>query len=99
MPLTEEIADLDAHPITELENSTPSIIVLDIDMPRMNGWQLLAVLRCYRRLAEIPVMILSGAEMSHAMAAVYPRLAKPADPTVLLRLVDELITRPRFANG
>jgi len=39
-----------------------SLIVLDLQMPVMNGWQLLELMRCYVRLSSIPVIIVTGHE-------------------------------------
>lgn len=37
-----------------------ALIVLDLQMPVMDGWQFLGLLRNYVRLASIPVLIVSG---------------------------------------
>ena len=39
----------------------PSVILLDLTMPRMNGWQFRAAQRTDERIAAIPVVILSAA--------------------------------------
>jgi CheY-like chemotaxis protein len=38
----------------------PSLIVLDLSMPIMDGRELLDLLRSYRRLAAIPVILITG---------------------------------------
>jgi CheY-like chemotaxis protein len=40
-----------------------SLIVLDLQMPVMDGWRLLELLRCYVGLAKIPVIIASSHEL------------------------------------
>ena len=35
------------------------LILLDLDMPRMTGWELLALLKNYVRFATIPVLVVS----------------------------------------
>ena len=35
------------------------LILLDLDMPGMNGWDLLTLLKSYIRLASIPVIVVS----------------------------------------
>jgi two-component system, chemotaxis family, sensor histidine kinase and response regulator PixL len=35
------------------------LILLDLDMPRMSGWEFLTLVRSYVRLASIPVLIVS----------------------------------------
>jgi CheY-like chemotaxis protein len=39
-----------------------ALIVLDLQMPVMDGWRLLELLRCYVGLASIPVIIVTGHE-------------------------------------
>jgi CheY-like chemotaxis protein len=35
------------------------LILLDLDMPRMTGWELLVLLKSYVRFASIPVLVVS----------------------------------------
>ena len=35
------------------------LILLDLDMPTMTGWELLALLKSYVRFADIPVVVVS----------------------------------------
>lgn len=44
----------------------PSLILLDLDMPRMNGHETLAALKADPRLPHIPIIVLSGAK-AHAI--------------------------------
>ncbi|HEY6147383.1 MAG TPA: response regulator [Thermoanaerobaculia bacterium] len=39
----------------------PSVILLDLTMPRMNGWQFRAAQRTDARISAIPVVVLSAA--------------------------------------
>lgn len=74
----------------------PDLILLDVMMPRMDGWQACATIREDADLAEIPVVFLSAraqdadVEKGEALgAAAY--LTKPFDPGDLLDLVAELV--------
>src|SRR3712207_2300898 len=40
----------------------PNLVLLDIDMPRMNGYQVARLLRSDARTAGIPIVILSSRE-------------------------------------
>jgi CheY-like chemotaxis protein len=46
--------------LARLLEGTPDAVVLDVRMPRMDGIDLLAVMRSYIRLEKIPVIILSA---------------------------------------
>lgn len=74
----------------------PDLIILDVMMPRMDGWQACATIREDADLADIPVVFLSAraqdadVEKGEALgAAAY--LTKPFDPGDLLDLVAELV--------
>ncbi len=69
----------------------PCLMVLDLMMPVMNGWELRAVMRADDALAGIPVVVVSGKgrippdeEKTLAPAAV---LVKPFELSELLELV------------
>jgi CheY-like chemotaxis protein len=42
------------------ENVRPAVIVLDLGMPRLNGWELLAVLDGDRQFARVPRIVITG---------------------------------------
>jgi DNA-binding response OmpR family regulator len=68
-------------------NSPPRLIILDLNMPVMNGWQFRSAQQHEATLAAIPVIILSAgrniAQETKTLAAV-DYLTKPLDLTVLL---------------
>lgn len=64
----------------------PSLIVLDLMMPIMSGWDVLAALRADRALAEIPVAVISAGGRTPPPGATY-FLKKPIDLDDLLDLV------------
>ncbi len=43
-----------------LERITPDVILLDIDMPEMNGYEAIEILKATRRYADIPVVFLTS---------------------------------------
>jgi CheY-like chemotaxis protein len=74
----------------------PALILLDVMMPRMNGWELLNALQQHAALNAIPVVILSAQVVrpqSVATNNVVAHLTKPIDLEHLLRLV------ARFCDG
>ncbi len=69
----------------------PSLILLDLMMPVMNGWELCAELRADPSLATIPVVIFSGDHRSLTRSApegIAAVLRKPVDVDDLLRAID-----------
>jgi CheY-like chemotaxis protein len=47
-----------------LKNLTPDLIVLDLFMPDMNGFEILEKFKSEPRLAKIPVIVLTGADLT-----------------------------------
>ena len=43
-----------------LEKITPALILLDIEMPEMNGYEVLKILKSKEKTANIPVVFLTG---------------------------------------
>jgi CheY-like chemotaxis protein len=69
---------------------SPALVLLDLSMPAMTGWELLAIMRSYLRLSAIPVVLLSGLDpqldpVKHGAIAAF--LKKPYDVAQLLEVV------------
>jgi two-component system, response regulator, stage 0 sporulation protein F len=76
------------------DEPTPSLILLDVDMPVMGGWELLAILKNYHRLARIPVVVVSGTQPHPdviSRGGIAGFLAKPVGADVVLRKIKECI--------
>lgn len=63
---------------------TPHVILMDVDMPRMNGLRAIRAIRSDSALSGIPVIMLSGAALPAVVRATYGEHAnafvrKPAD--------------------
>jgi signal transduction histidine kinase/CheY-like chemotaxis protein len=70
-------------------HGAPSLILLDLMMPGMDGWELLANLRADQRTASIPVVAMSGLALTTDRAplpGVSSYLRKPARREELLEL-------------
>jgi DNA-binding response OmpR family regulator len=77
-----------------LAAGVPSLVVLDLMLPRTSGVDVLAAIRSEPRLAAVPVVIVSA--WSHlereALDAGADRfVAKPFDPDELVAVVDDLV--------
>lgn len=79
-----------------LQEHTPDIILLDIEMPRMDGYELASRIRNDEHLAEVPiVMITSRAGEKHRARAielgVNDYLGKPYQESQLLDAIEPLV--------
>jgi two-component system sensor histidine kinase/response regulator len=67
------------------EKEKPDIVLLDIQMPEMDGWNVLARLKADDRLAGIPVVLFSGDDSAESV-----RLAKERGASAVSRKPFEL---------
>jgi CheY-like chemotaxis protein len=68
----------------------PCVILLDVLMPGMTGWEFLARLRADAALAAIPVVVITGAverQIGGSHPEVVAVIAKPIDMEALLAVV------------
>ena len=74
--------------LTHIENDKPDIILLDIEMPGMNGFEALENLKSDSRYADIPVIFVTGdrdesIEVRGFQLGVVDFITKPFSPPVL----------------
>lgn len=86
-----------------LQEHTPDIILLDIEMPRMDGYEVATQVRADPRLAGIPIiMITSRVGEKHRARAIEigvdDYLGKPYQEAQLLEAIEPLIARRREAH-
>jgi signal transduction histidine kinase/CheY-like chemotaxis protein len=79
-----------------LENNHPDIILLDIDMPGMNGYEAIKILKSKPETKDIPVVFLvEGADSPDKGNDPNPGAAgcifKPFDPPTLIACIEKLI--------
>ena len=80
----------------------PDLILLDLHLPDLPGWEVLARLRENPRTAEIPVVIISadatpGQISRLKVIGVLDYLTKPIDVAKLLQLLDENLSKDNAA--
>ncbi len=76
--------------------SVPDLIVTDITMPRMNGYELLGRLKGDARMSATPVIILTGKRVDHIQREHkefwnIPVLEKTGDFTQITTLISEML--------
>jgi two-component system, cell cycle response regulator DivK len=74
----------------------PDLIITDISMPIMDGWELMRRLRADERTRHIPIIVCSGEGRPGARVEVEPNayVAKPCDPDELRLEVRRLLGHP-----
>ena len=73
----------------------PNLILLDLMMPDMNGWQFLDHVRADAALASIPVVIMTAHPAGGPLAApARETLRKPFDGATLLGAIARCATAP-----
>ena len=78
----------------------PDIVLSDVQMPKVDGWQMLRMLRARPRLKKTPVIFLSTLSGDESRLRGYrlgvdDYLAKPYSAEVLVLKVDRLVRRAR----
>ena len=73
-----------------LDQAPPAAIILDLLMPRMDGLAFLGSRRTDRRVADIPVIVLTGARQMTQKARALDADVVLEKPVKLLMLVDAL---------
>jgi putative two-component system response regulator len=87
-----------------LEKVTPDLILLDIEMPEMNGYEALKKLKAEKKTREIPVIFLTarndpGSELEGLNLGATDYISKPFSPPLLLKRIENhlLIQNQRMA--
>ncbi|ESA35723.1 pas domain s-box [Leptolyngbya sp. Heron Island J] len=72
----------------------PQVILLNLLMPGMSGWETLAALKARSQTRNIPVIILSGLspeEGAHLSAEISDWIVKPPDEAILFRALQQAL--------
>lgn len=89
--LAEEGADALAQALAR----PPALIVSDVEMQGMDGYELLRRVRAEPALAGVQVVLLSGHAPRPGESGVDLYLVKPVRPAVLIEQLHELLRTPR----
>jgi CheY-like chemotaxis protein len=80
------------------KSAKPSLIIMDVNMPMINGLKALEYLRALPETKSIPILFLSGETSSHVIPALgeasrVAHVKKPIDLEDLNSLVRELLSK------
>ena len=90
-----EAADADEG-LAALEEQSPDLILLDVMMPRVDGWEMLRRVQERHGVGSIPVLMFSGKvdEAAHGEAAsrgAHGFVGKPFDPQQLIESAKQML--------
>jgi CheY-like chemotaxis protein len=84
------------HPFENpVEHPLPNLLLLDLELPRINGFEVLQWLREHRAFRCLPVVVFSSSDQPQDITRAYALgansyIIKPLDPDELVRLVERL---------
>ncbi len=86
--------------LPSLLRAAPDLVILDINMPEMSGWELCAILRRQPATRSVPILFLTGRHtvkdrISAMQFGGSDYLAKPFNPDELRRKVRALLSSRR----
>lgn len=85
-----------APALRHVEQHCPSVVVLDLALPHVSGRDVHRELRARPRTSHIPVIVVSGTDMSDLNENEFASLLmKPIDPETLVSVVENAIRRNR----
>jgi putative two-component system response regulator len=76
-----------------LENNNPAMILLDVDMPEMNGYEAIKVLKSKPQTRDIPVIFVTGRtesndELAGLSLGAIDYITKPFQPSLLIKRIE-----------
>ncbi|MBI5231243.1 MAG: response regulator, partial [Coriobacteriales bacterium] len=82
--------------IAAIEQHKPDIVLLDLRMPRMDGYEVLKRVKSKSEWADIPIVVMTAyqidSEQIDLINLAAGRIAKPMSPEEIAAKVDELLT-------
>lgn len=95
---TVEVATNGQEGLDKLQQDIPDLVITDIMMPEVDGYQLLKQMREDPRLKSIPVVFLTARGMTSDRIQGYQArcdayISKPFDPDELVAVVENLLAR------
>ena len=78
--------------LTSTAGSLPDLMILDMNMPRKNGQEVLAEMKANPALAAVPVVVLTTSDAEVDVMAAYKLgasgfLTKPVDPDAFFKMI------------
>jgi DNA-binding response OmpR family regulator len=85
-----------------LHTFAPDLLLLDIRLPHIDGFQLCLVIRRMAQYASLPIVMISGLsgkeDIRHALdAGADDYIVKPIEDETLLQVIDQQLARTRLS--
>jgi diguanylate cyclase (GGDEF)-like protein len=110
--LAESVAEVGLQPLVFADglpaldaalNSNPMIVLLDVDMPGMNGYEVCRRLRAEPRYVNVPIVMVTGHEDAVAIALAFEAgatdfISKPVNWALLPRRLDYILRNAAAAR-
>lgn len=85
--------------LKSLSREQPILILMDINMPTMNGYDLCSMLRRSHKFSEVPIVMLTGRDgiidrMRAKFVGSTDYLTKPFQPNTLIEMVQKFVPSP-----
>ncbi len=89
--------------IPKIEHVHPDVVLLDIVMPRLNGFEICRRIKRDERLSEIPVVMISAKKAKSdkfwaKKQGAEDYLTKPVTPEVLIQTIEKWLASKRGAG-
>ena len=89
--------------LAKVRAEKPDLVILDVMMPEMNGYDVCVVLKADQELKEIPVILLTAVDQMHfkttytrvmgCMTEADDYIAKPVEPEELVHRVEDVLIK------
>ena len=86
-----DTADNGLVALQSIEAERPHLVVLDLDLPMVDGRSVLEELMANRTTSTIPVVVVTGTDCPRAIPRAAATLRKPCDPEALLTAIERHI--------
>jgi DNA-binding response OmpR family regulator len=98
-----EVADDGEEALSRFETFQPDLVLLDIMMPRLDGWEVCRRLKAGVDSSRVPIVLLSAraqeADVQRGTElGVAAYVTKPFDPISLLDLIADIIAKEGFSS-
>ena len=75
-----------------IERNPPSLVILDVNMPGLDGWGVLKELSRCGATRNIPVIVVTASDVVHATAQAVAILSKPVELDELLPMIRQQLS-------